>query len=136
MIRELPKRLGVTVFLSSHLLAEVEQVATHLAIVARGRLMFEGTQGSLQTHSGRVILVEVDDRERAHALLNGAGCITACDGNQIRISGGRFHSAEINSMLVQAGIAVSQCVIQRPTLEDFFLELTAPAPAAKEVAAR
>jgi ABC-2 type transport system ATP-binding protein len=136
LIRELPKRLGVTVFLSSHLLAEVEQVATHLAVIARGRLMFEGTQSSLQAHSGRVILVEVDDRERAHALLNGAGCITACDGNQIRISGGRFHSAEINSMLVQAGIAVSQCVIQRPTLEDFFLELTASAPAAKEVPAR
>lgn len=42
LVRDLPQRCGVTVFLSSHLLSEVEQIATHLAIIAEGRLMFEG----------------------------------------------------------------------------------------------
>ncbi|HEY6305786.1 MAG TPA: ABC transporter ATP-binding protein [Candidatus Angelobacter sp.] len=137
LIRELPRRLGVTVFLSSHLLAEVEQVATHLAIISQGRLMFEGTQADLQQRSPHAILVEVDQPERAHALLAGAGRITTREGNRIRIAAdGQCRPAQINSMLVHAGIAVSQCMTQHPTLEDFFLELTASGRARKETAAQ
>jgi ABC-2 type transport system ATP-binding protein len=51
LVRDLPKRRGVTVFLSSHLLAEVEQVATHLAIISQGQLKFEGTREELQMRS-------------------------------------------------------------------------------------
>jgi ABC-2 type transport system ATP-binding protein len=125
LIRELPKRLGVTVFLSSHLLAEVEQVATHFAIISQGRLVFEGTLNDLQRRSPRFILLEVDKPGHVHTLLTRAGCVASCNGNRIRVADdGQFQSAQINAMLVRAGIAVSQCVIQRPTLEDFFLELT------------
>src|SRR5215472_9516228 len=65
LVRSLPKRRGVTVFLSSHLLSEVEQVATHLAIISQGRLMFEGTRQELQRRSQQLIVVEVDQPERA-----------------------------------------------------------------------
>src|SRR2546426_12381102 len=51
LVRDLPKRRGMTVFLSSHLLAEVEQVATHFAIISQGQLKFEGTPEELRRRS-------------------------------------------------------------------------------------
>jgi ABC-type multidrug transport system ATPase subunit len=136
LVRDLPKRCGVTVFLSSHLLHEVEQVATHLAIISQGQLMFEGTREELQKRSKPMIVVEVDQPERAYTLLSGiCGSVTR-DGNRIRITPeGDCEPAQINALLVKSGVAVSQLVFQSPTLEDFFLELTSPA-AEKEYVAR
>jgi len=125
LVRGLPGRRGVTVFLSSHLLAEVEQVATHLAIVAQGRLKFEGTRAALQTRSRPMVVIEVDQPERAQALLTQAGRAVTREGRRLTIApDGACQAAGINAMLVAAGIAVSQLVTQHPTLEDFFLELT------------
>jgi ABC-type multidrug transport system ATPase subunit len=136
LVRDLPKRCGVTVFLSSHLLYEVEQVATHLAIISQGQLMFEGTREELQKRSKPMIVVEVDQPERAYTLLSGiCGSVTR-DGNRIRITPeGDCEPAQINALLVKSGVAVSQLVFQSPTLEDFFLELTSRA-AEKEYVAR
>jgi ABC-type multidrug transport system ATPase subunit len=137
LVRDLPERCGVTVFLSSHLLSEVEQVATHLAIISQGQLMFEGTREELQKRSKPVIMVEVDQPERAYALLSGiCGKITR-EGNRIQIAPeGDCEPAQINAILVKAGIAVSQLVTQSPTLEDFFLELTTLPAVEKEYVAR
>ncbi len=135
LVRDLPKRRGVTVFLSSHLLAEVEQVATHLAIISQGELKFEGTREELQSRSRQIIVVKVDQPERAHALLTGIGRTVTREGNRILIApDGQWESAQINAILVQAGVAVSHLATQRLTLEDLFLELTSSAPAEKEYA--
>ena len=125
LVRDLPRRRGVTVFLSSHLLAEVEQVATHLAIISQGQLKFEGTREELRMRSQQTIVVEVDQPERAHSLLHGIGRTATRAGDRILIApDGKCGPAQINAMLVQAGVAVSELVTQRLTLEDFFLELT------------
>jgi ABC-type multidrug transport system ATPase subunit len=125
LVRDLPKRCGVTVFLSSHLLAEVEQVATHLAIISQGELKFEGTRDALQTRGKQAIVVEVDQPERAHALLMGIGFAVTREGNRILIApNSQCGSAQINAMLVQAGVAVSHLATQHLTLEERFLELT------------
>jgi lantibiotic transport system ATP-binding protein len=125
LVRDLPKRRGVTVFLSSHLLAEVEQIATHLAIISQGRLKFEGTPEELQTRSKPTIVVEVDQPERAHALLTGIGRTATRDGNRIFVApDGECGPSQLNAMLVQAGVGVSHLATQHLTLEDLFLELT------------
>ncbi|SPE34858.1 Bacitracin transport ATP-binding protein BcrA [Candidatus Sulfopaludibacter sp. SbA3] len=124
LVRDLPKS-GVTVFLSSHLLAEVEQVATHLAIISQGQLKFEGTREELQARNRQMIVVEVDQPERAQAVLTGMGCTVTREGRRILIApDGVREAAQINAALVQAGIAVSHLAAERNTLEDFFLELT------------
>lgn len=125
MLRELPTRRGVTVFLSSHLLAEVEQVATHLAIVSRGRLQFEGTREELQSRGVKRILVKTDQLERAQGLLSAAGCPSVREDSHLAITGScRFDPAQINEMLVRAGIAVSHLELRRPSLEELFLGVT------------
>jgi lantibiotic transport system ATP-binding protein len=127
LVRDLPKRRGMTVFLSSHLLAEVEQVATHFAIISQGQLKFEGTPEELRARSRQRIVVEVDQPERAQARLAGVGRKVTCEGDLLLIEPeDEFGPARINAILVQAGVAVSSLAMQRSTLEDAFLELTTP----------
>ena len=127
LMRELPGRAGVTVFLSSHLLAEVEQVATDLAIISEGNLLFEGTRDDLRNRSTPTIRCTIDQPQRALAFLRGRGYLTTLEDDALRITSPvRGGPAEINSILVGAGYAVSQLITEHPTLEDFFLELTAP----------
>ena len=126
LIRELPKRCGVTVFLSSHLLAEVEQIATHVAIISAGRMRFEGSARDLRIRSAPAIVLEVDDTGRARGMLVGAGIPAEIEASgSLRIPQGGYGPAEINTMLVRAGIAVSHLTVNYPTLEDAFLEITA-----------
>jgi ABC-2 type transport system ATP-binding protein len=135
LIRDLPNRRGVTVFLSSHLLAEVEQVATHVAIISAGLLRFEGTARDLLIRSTPAIVLEVGDTERAYELLAQAGIpvVIEADGT-MRIPQGEFDPAGINAMLVRAGVAVSHLTLKYPTLEDAFLEITSPAVVKQEKA--
>jgi lantibiotic transport system ATP-binding protein len=125
LIVELPKRRGVTVFLSSHLLSEVEQVATHLAIISQGRLKFEGTPDQLRMRNKQVIVLEVDQPHRAESLLAQIGRRVTRDGQRMLIATeDQYGPAQINSVLVQGGVAVSYLATQHLTLEDVFLELT------------
>jgi ABC-2 type transport system ATP-binding protein len=137
LVRDLPGRCGVTVFLSSHLLAEVEQIATHLAIVSEGRLKFEGSPETLRMRSRQIIVLQVDRPERAQALLSGIGCASTREGDRILIEPDcRFEPAHINAMLVQAGIGVSHLAARHLTLEELFLELTRSPATEKEFAAQ
>jgi lantibiotic transport system ATP-binding protein len=137
LIRDLPRRRGVTVFLSSHLLAEVEQVATHLAIISQGQLKFEGKREDLQSRGKPMILVEVDRPERAHELIAGLGLALTRERNRMWIAqDAQYESSRINAILVNAGIGVSHLATQNLTLEALFLELTSSAAPEKEYAGR
>jgi lantibiotic transport system ATP-binding protein len=126
LIRDLPQRRGVTVFLSSHLLGEVEQIASHIAIISRGEVKFEGTRRELSMRSREKIVVQVDQPERAESLLASIGHQVTRDGCRISVAAGEAADpAQINAVLVQAGIAVSRLSRQQPALEDFFLQITA-----------
>src|SRR4051812_30787245 len=83
LVRDLPNRRGVTLFLSSHLLAEVEQVATHFAIISEGQSRFEGAAEDLRIRSKPVIVVEVDDDERACKILISAGIRVIPEGSRV-----------------------------------------------------
>jgi ABC-2 type transport system ATP-binding protein len=135
LIRDLPNRRGVTVFLSSHLLAEVEQVATHVAIISAGLLRFEGTARDLLIRSTPAIVLEVGDTGRAYELLarNGIPAIIEAGGT-MRVPQAELDPAEINALLVRAEVAVSHLSPKYPTLEDAFLEITSPAVAKQEKA--
>jgi ABC-2 type transport system ATP-binding protein len=133
LIRDLPSRRGVTVFLSSHLLSEVEQVATHFAIISHGELKFEGTPEKLRTQSEQIIVLEVDQPERAQALLSGTGCTITRQDRRILIEhDGGCEPAHVNAILVNAGLAVSHLAAHHKTLEEVFLDLTSSPPPKSE----
>lgn len=138
LIRGLPARKRVTVFLSSHLLSEVEQIATHLAIVSGGELKFQGTRDDIRTLSRPTIVVEVDDIGRALDLLTGMGFRASVESGLIRIAPTppavdfpSIDSANINAMLVAEGVRVSHLSLEHRSLEELFLDLTR-SPEARE----
>jgi ABC-2 type transport system ATP-binding protein len=126
-IRHLLRRLadeGTTVFVSSHLLAEVEAMCDRVGVLARGRLVAEGPPGALRGTTER-LTIEVDDARRALAVLAGVpGVEAAADGGStLRVRLGGSSAAEVNAALVGGGVAVSALVPERETLEDAFLTL-------------
>ncbi|MDX2151777.1 MAG: ATP-binding cassette domain-containing protein [Bryobacteraceae bacterium] len=126
LIRGLPTGQGITVFLSSHLLNEVEQVATHLGIVAAGRSRFEGTFDDLRARRGETITIGVDRPAEAERLLrdNGFTVHPAVDRRLSVIAAGREAAARLNALLVAAGFSVHHLSLERPSLEQAFFELT------------
>jgi ABC-2 type transport system ATP-binding protein len=121
-IRELLVKLndeGTTVFLSSHLLAEVEQLCTRIGVVDRGRLVLEDDVRSMRAPTGRV-LVETPDAAAAATLLDGQ--LEARDGNRLVISHG--DPAKLNALLVAGGVRVSSINSERLSLEQVVLDVT------------
>jgi ABC-type multidrug transport system ATPase subunit len=127
LISDLPKTRGITVFLSSHLLAEVEQVATHIGILHQGRLRFQGTLGALHAEVDNRVTLGVDQPERAAEILRRAGWTAQRSGNNSHIwalVNGISDASMINAQLTAAGINVFELNVAQPTLEDIFLQLT------------
>ena len=123
MIRELGES-GVTVLLSSHILAEVQQVCDSVSIIGEGRLLSQGTVAELvgRGESGGV-RVRVSDRERAAELLRAAGMKVSVDGASLYVET-VTDPARITQVLAEQGLFVRELVPDRADLESVFLELT------------
>jgi ABC-type multidrug transport system ATPase subunit len=123
---------GTTVFVSSHLLGEVELVCDRVGVLSRGRLVAEGPPATLRG-GDRGIRIEVDDVERAMRILSGMANLEAVPGEGV-VSCTLSDSvgpADVNAALVSAGVRVSALVPERRTLEDVFLELVEDRDAAR-----
>jgi ABC-2 type transport system ATP-binding protein len=123
-IRDLLGRLneaGTTVFLSSHQLAEVEQLCTRVGVVDHGRLVLQAELAGLRPVTGRVI-VRSPDADRTAAELNGQ--VASRDGDEFVVTGA--DPAQLNARLVTAGLRVTEIRPERRSLEDLVLELTGP----------
>ncbi|HEY2692761.1 MAG TPA: ABC transporter ATP-binding protein [Streptosporangiaceae bacterium] len=110
---------GTTVFLSSHQLAEVEQLCTRVGIVNRGRLVLQQDLGELRAPTGRVVL-HTPDADRAAALLDGR--VEHRDGDRLLVA--EADPAAVNARLVAAGLRVAQIGPERRSLEDLMLAVT------------
>jgi ABC-type multidrug transport system ATPase subunit len=127
LVRELAAD-GTTVFLSSHLLDEIEQVCTHAAVMARGRLVTQGTVGELAAGArGRLVVGTPDPAEAVRVLKeNGVVGIVV---EEERVTGELPAEdppdlADINAALVQARVRVRSFGTVRGSLEDAFVALT------------
>jgi ABC-2 type transport system ATP-binding protein len=122
LIRELVDKHGKTVFLSSHLLNEVEQVCDRVAIVHRGELIREGTVSDLLASQLRVRVV-AEPNELAQAALTAQWPVKAEDG-ALWVQAQRAHIPDIVRVLVESGAKVFHVGEERLTLEDYFLTVT------------
>jgi ABC-2 type transport system ATP-binding protein len=125
-LRRLAEAHGVTVFLSSHLLSEVAQVATHIGIVGHGQLLFQGTPEALHAQLEDRVALGVDRPDEAERSLSRAGWAVHQNGTgHLHVTvNGRSDVTLINTQLVQEGFNVFHVNLERPSLEDVFLRLT------------
>jgi ABC-2 type transport system ATP-binding protein len=110
---------GTTLFLSSHLLTEVEQVCTRVGVVNQGRLVLQDDIASLRASTG-LVRVSSPDADRAIGLLDGR--ITARDGDVLMVR--HDDPAALNALLVGQGLRVAELGESRRTLEEVVLEVT------------
>lgn len=130
-ILRLQRELALTIFLSSHLLNEVEQLCTRIAILQHGRKVFEGRVAEVKSQTGRVEL-KTPDFPGAERLLRERGLITSTTENRFITLANGFSTAEITRTLVSAGIAVEGIWQHEQTVEDFYLGLVkSPSATAK-----
>lgn len=118
---------GSTVFVSSHLLSEIEQMCTHAAVMSQGRLLTQGTLDDLRSAGISRLRVDVDRPGDAAAILERLGIDDLRRGPGDGSLDGRLGDATPEKCcreLVLAGIAVRGLVVERPSLEDLFVSLT------------
>jgi ABC-2 type transport system ATP-binding protein len=113
---------GTTVFLSSHLLSEVEHLATRIGVLDRGRLVLQERLDVLRQPTGRTY-VRTPDVARARALLDGHVESYEEGSLLVRVP----DVAELNARLVRGGVRVSVLAPEKHTLEDVVLEATSMA---------
>lgn len=128
LVRELASE-GTTVFLSSHLLDEIEQVCTHAAVMAQGRLITQGPVAELAAGARGRLVVTTPDTGDAVRVLKELG-VTDLVVTEDRVTGeppgaeSGTDLAELNAALVGAGVRVRGFGVERASLEDAFVALT------------
>ncbi len=133
LLKDLVRRDGLTVFVSSHLLVEVEMMCNRIGILDRGVLKAEGSMEELLATLGGVEEVQVGVVDRPAALrvferLGGVEVVGDGDHDRLRLHLRGRDAAEVNRALVAAGVAVSALVPKARTLEEIFLSVTSSEP--------
>ncbi|MEH0546163.1 ABC transporter ATP-binding protein [Streptomyces sp. B21-105] len=129
-IRSLVRQLaseGTTVFLSSHLLDEIEQVCTHAAVMAQGRLIVQGPVADLAAGTrGRLVVTTPDPADAARVLKEqgAADVVVGEDRVSAEAPPPDRDPADLNTALVTAGVRVRGFAVERASLEDAFVALT------------
>jgi len=126
LLRRLPAEHGITGFLSSHLLSEVEQIATHIGIIPAGRLLFQGTLAELQAQQQTQLAIGVSAPEQAAHCLTQAGWVAQVreDGRLLVAASSEADAAHLNRLLITQGLEVFHLARTQLSLEDIFLTLT------------
>jgi len=129
-VRELLIRLvnqyKKTVFISSHLLAEVERMATHVGIINQGELLFQGSVSELQALSQPLVCIETSNTvDAANLLARNGFTVTDVNENYLYIPYiSKQKTAQVNALLHSSGQAVYSIGKQQKDLERLFLDIT------------
>jgi ABC-2 type transport system ATP-binding protein len=124
LILALSRERGVTILLSSHLLYEVEMIATQMAIIHQGRLRVEGSVQDLLDKEPAEVVVKTDRPEELLRFLrqSDASRQASLQGDSVRVEIAPERVPELNRELVGAGFDV-QALVPRRSLETYFLNL-------------
>ena len=116
---------GITVFVSSHLLAEVEQVSTHVGVMRLGKLVFQGELAALRRTAAPRVAVRTGDTAVAAEVLAKLGLAepVLADG-LVTAELGEVAPEKVTAELVHAGVGVRGLTVEAPSLEDLFVGLT------------
>jgi len=124
LVRELAAD-GATVLVSSHLLAEIEQVATHVGIMSAGRLLRQGSLAEVLQVVHAHLRIETTEPDAAARVLTNLGlAVSEQAPGYVMSSMNDLPADQINASLVNAGVPVHGLRVERAALEDFFVQLT------------
>ena len=129
-IRTLLRKLadsGTTVFISSHLLSEIEMISDYLVMLRQGKVIFSGKTIDLLAAQKPIILAKPEnsnDLNKLYEIANNLGKKAEIKGDVVEVSGEIDFSGKLNKAAFEAGIILTSLTPVRPTLEDTFFEMT------------
>ena len=126
LFQRLNQDVGTTIFISSHILSEVEQIADRIGIITGGRLLKEVSMSDVHEYQAEYMEINVDDVKKAACLLEAHGKythFTVVNDNVIRIYGTNISGKEISSLFAQNGVALESLGRKENSLEDYFFQL-------------
>jgi ABC-2 type transport system ATP-binding protein len=125
LIRSLASE-GITIFLSSHLLTEIEQLCSHVAVMRAGEIVAQGSLNELRSNGQTRLILVVDQVQEAKVLLKAAGITKVITMGKTLIGAvdSDLDVAKLNQQLVTKKISVSEIRLEHPSLEEYFVDLT------------
>jgi ABC-2 type transport system ATP-binding protein len=117
---------GITIFLSSHLLTEIEQLCSHVAVMRAGEIVAQGSLDEIRSTGQTRLILNVDLTQDAKEVLKSVGITKSkSSGNKIIAPVAQdFDVAALNKKLVAKKISVSEIRLEHPSLEEYFVDLT------------
>lgn len=127
LLLDLAKRRDITILVSSHILSEIEQLATRIGIIHQGRLLEEMDMEQLRQKNQHYLEVTVSNDQQASFILQenlGIVNYTVTEQGKIRVYERMDESMRINRALIENGVDVAELMLSKGNLEEYFLELT------------
>ncbi|GGE83345.1 ABC transporter ATP-binding protein [Priestia taiwanensis] len=124
LIKSLAKERGITILVSSHLLSEIDQMATHVGIISKGKLIFQDTIEKLRAHAMQGIQLTVNKPENAWKMLLAKGIPSTLENHRILLSNTNDEEiGQIVKSLVMNDITIYRIEEEKKSLEDIFLHI-------------
>lgn len=124
LVCSLPKQYGMTVLVSSHLLSEIDQMATHVGIINQGELIFQDSLSALHKHSRSRLILKTDNDTAALSVLLSFGLSASLEEKNLCLKTTDNETViKAVNILVQSGIGILRLNEQQMSLEDIFLQL-------------
>ena len=127
LFQRLSREQGVTIFISSHILSEVEQIADSIGILSGGKLQKEVSMEEIHGYLSEYLEIKVDDVDKAAALLEQSGRIVSMKvlrENRIQIFDAELSAKELAELLVRHGVGLEELMQKQGMLEEYFFHLT------------
>lgn len=125
-LQRLNESRGLTILISSHILGELEKLATRYGIISKGKMVDEFLADELPSRCGKVLEIHTNDPHKTEKVIsemyNGLTCERSSE-NSVRMVGHVEEAGKINRILVEAGIVVNALIPQGENLEDYLLRL-------------
>jgi len=125
LIKQLATDSGITILISSHLLSEIDQLATTVGIISKGRMIFQDSIDVMRKYSKKTILFKVSNSEKAWRTLLAKGIKANFKNDQLFIGEcSNEEVAQVIRTLVQEGFSIYRVEEEKRALEDIFLQMT------------
>ncbi len=125
LIKSLPKKFGVTVVVSSHLLSEIDQMATRVGIITKGSLIFQDSIEVLRKRSSPTIRIHTNNQKEARKILLSSGIQVQDQDSFLTLDqADNMLTAKAVANLVKGNLSVYRVEEQKMSLEEIFLDLT------------
>ncbi len=125
LIKNMPKQYGITVLISSHLLSEIDQIATEVGIITKGKIIYQDSIERLRNKARPKIAIKASEMDKAKALLLTKGILFEKQENRLISENANDEIvAKSISILASANISIYRVEEKRKSLEEIFLELT------------